>query len=164
MTGTNTYGHDNYGNYIHTNGSIACWHPKTFIRVGSPSSPRYATYGANAIDVATTADFADETEANTAGYFLPRCFINSGTEQTGFFMDKYMNSKDGTTAGKSVFGGNPIGLTSNASYNPSSSMTGCTGILADAVTLCRARGSRWNTTTAFNDWLYWDFSRCSYSM
>lgn len=148
MTGTNIEGHDNYGNYIHTNGSIVCWHPVSFMRVGSPLSPRYATYGANAIDAVGTETFANEAEANTGGYFLPRAFINNGIEQ-GFFMDKYMNSKDGTTAGKSVFGGNPISLTTSSSYNKSSDMTGCTGILADAVVLSKGRGARWNVATAF---------------
>ena len=34
MTGTNDPVSDNYGNYIHANGSIVCWLPKTFYRVG----------------------------------------------------------------------------------------------------------------------------------
>jgi hypothetical protein len=66
-----------------------------------------------------------------------------------FFIDKYMNSKDGTTASKSVFGGVPISLAATAGFTVSNGMTGCTGILADAVVLSRARGTRWNTATAF---------------
>ena len=149
MTGTNQVGHDNYGNYIHTNGSIACWLPKTFIRVGHPDSPRFATYGANALDIVGTDVFATEVEANSSGYALPRCFINDGKEQPGVFTDKYMNSKDGTTASKSVFGGVPISLAATAGYTVSNGMTGCTGILADAVVLSKARGERWNCTSAF---------------
>ena len=108
MLGTNDPASDNYGNYIHTNGSIVCWLPKTFYRVGHSSSPRFATYGANALDMVGTDVFATEVEANASGYALHRCFINGGTEQPGVFVDKYMNSKDGTTASKSVFGGVPI--------------------------------------------------------
>ena len=149
MTGTNDITSDNYGNYIHTNGSIVCWCPKAYYRVGSPESPRFATYGANALDIVGAETFATEAEANAAGYALHRAFINAGAEQSGFFIDKYMNSKDGTTASKSVFGGVPISLATTAGYTVSSGMTGCTGILADAVVLSRARGTRWNTATAF---------------
>ena len=49
MTGTNDPTSDNYGNYIHTNGSIVCWLSKSYYRVGHPDSPRYATYGKNAL-------------------------------------------------------------------------------------------------------------------
>lgn len=149
MTGTNDPASNNYGNYIHTNGSIVCWCPKAYYRVGSASSPRYATYGANAIDMVGTDVFDNEAEANAGGYVLPRAFINAGAEKSGFFIDKYMNSKDGTSSSKSVFGGVPISLTTTTTYTNSNGMTGCTGILADAVVLSRARGSRWNVTTAF---------------
>ena len=149
MIGTKDPLSDNYGNYIHANGSIVCWLPKTFYRVGHPDSPRFATYGANALDMVGTDVFVTEAEANASGYALPRCFINGGKEQPGVFVDKYMNSKDGNTASKSVFGGVPISLAKTAGYTVSSGMTGCTGILADAVVLSKARGERWNVTSAF---------------
>ena len=147
MIGTKDPASDNYGNYIHANGSIVCWLPKTFYRVGHPDSPRFATYGENALDM--TDVFETEAEANASGYALPRCFINGGKEQPGVFVDKYMNSKDGNSASKSVFGGVPISLAKTAGYTVSSGMTGCTGILADAVVLSKARGERWNATSAF---------------
>ena len=147
MIGTKDPASDNYGNYIHANGSIVCWLPKTFYRVGHPDSPRFATYGDNALDM--TDVFETEAEANASGYALPRCFINGGKEQPGVFVDKYMNSKDGNSASKSVFGGVPISLAKTAGYTVSSGMTGCTGILADAVVLSKARGERWNCTSAF---------------
>lgn len=149
MTGTNDPTSDNYGNYIHTNGSIVCWLPKSYYRVGHPDSPRYATYGENALDFEGTDVFSNEAVANAAGYVLPRVFINAGKEQPGVFVDKYMNSKDGNTSSKSIFGGVPISLTSDTSFTISNGMTNCTGILADAVVLSRARGARWNATSAF---------------
>ncbi|WNL28129.1 phage tail protein [Arcobacter cryaerophilus gv. pseudocryaerophilus] len=150
MAGTNDPASDNYGNYIHTNGSIVCWCPTTYYRVGSTESPRYATYGANALDMVGTDVFNTEAEANANGYVLHRAFINAGKEQPGFFVDKYMNSKDGNTASKSVFGGVPISLMlATAGWTTSGGMTGCTGILADAVVLSKARGERWNAATAF---------------
>lgn len=151
MTGTTTAGHDNYGNYIHTNGSIVCFYPRKFYRIGHASSPRYAVYGANAIDIEPASLFIDEAAANAAGYVLPRAFIDGGAMKTGFFRDKYVNSKKvgDTNVAVSVKNGNPIGLTTGTDYTPSSTMTGCTGILADAITLCRARGAGWNTQSIF---------------
>ena len=88
MTGTNDPVSDNYGNYIHANGSIVCWCPKAYYRVGNASSPRFATYGANALDIVGAETFATEAEANTAGYILHRCLINGGKEQAGVFVEK----------------------------------------------------------------------------
>lgn len=149
MTGTNDPTSDNYGNYIHANGSIVCWCPKAYYRVGSEESPRFATYGVNALDIVGAETFSTTAEANTAGYALHRAFINAGAEQTGFFIDKYMNSRDGYAASKSVFGGVPISLATAAGYLASIGMTGCAGMLADAVVLSKARGERWNCTSAF---------------
>lgn len=151
MDGTNTVGHDNYGNYIHTNGSIVCHYPKKYYRVGHPDAPQYATYGANSLEMVSFNTFANEAEANAAGWALHRAFIDGGTEQNGFVRFKYLASKSATDANKavSVKNGNPIGLTTNTSYNPSSTMTGCTGILADAVTLSRAIGAGWNNESVF---------------
>ena len=119
MTGTNNPSSDNYGNYIHTNGSIVCWCPKTYYRVGSSESPRFATYGDNALDIVGAETFSTTAEANAAGYALHRAFINAGKEQSGFFIDKYMNSKDGNSSSKSVFGGVPISLGATAGYTVS---------------------------------------------
>lgn len=144
MTGTTDKTHANWGNYQHSNGGISVYRPKFFYRIGHPSSPRYATYGANAVDIVGIETFANEAAANAAGYAMSRSFKNAGVEVDGYFRDKYLASKDGTTSCKSIANADPISLTTNASYNPSSTMTGCTGILADAVVLARARGAGWN--------------------
>ncbi|MCK2095653.1 hypothetical protein [Thauera aromatica] len=153
MTGTTDPAHANYGNYQHINGGICCYVPKHFVRHGHASSPRYATYGANAVDVVGTETFATEAEANAAGYYMPRAFINAGVELDGFFYDKHLASKDGTTSCKSVFGGVPISLGTTAGYTVSNGMTPpdgtCTGILADAVMLARARGTGWHCASVF---------------
>jgi len=123
--------------------------PKFFYRIGHASSTRFATYGANAHDIVGIEAFADEAAANAAGYALHRAFINAGFEQGGFFFDKYLASKDGTGSCKSVANATPISLATTATYTNSNGMTGCTGILADAVVLARARGAGWNCASAF---------------
>ena len=151
LAGTNSKGHDDYGNYIHTDGSIVCFAPRKWYRIGHVDSPRYATYGANAIDIEPGYAFADEAEANAAGYVLHRAFIDGGNMQEGFFIDKYTASKKATDSNVavSVKNGIPISLTTDANYTNSSGMTGCVGQLHDAVTLCRARGEGWNVSTGF---------------
>ena len=141
MAGTSDKASANYGNYTYSDGSVMVFVPKFYYRIGHASSPRYATYGANAIDITSANEFIDEAAANAAGYALHRAFVDGGAVKSGFFIDKYLASKDGTTSCKSIANADPISLTSNASYNPSSGMAGCTGILADAVVLARARGA-----------------------
>lgn len=141
LTGSTDKTSANYGNYQYSDGSIVCFIPKFYYRIGNAASPRYATYGANAIDIVGVEAYATEALANAAGYAMHRAFFDGGSEKSGFFIDKYLASKNGTTSCKSVQSGNPISLTTNASYNPSSGMTGCTGILADAVVLSRSRAS-----------------------
>ncbi len=148
MTGTDDEIHDNYGNYQHTNGSVMVFVPKFYYRVANASAPQYATYGANSIEIAGIDQFSDTASANAAGYVLHRAFIDGGSEKSGFFIDKYLNSKSGDSA-VSVKNQSPISLTTSTSYNPSSTMTGCTGIMADAVVLGRARGSQYNQCSAF---------------
>ena len=43
--------HANYGNYTTNNGSIMVFVPKFYYRIGNAASPRFTTYGANAVDV-----------------------------------------------------------------------------------------------------------------
>lgn len=133
--------HANYGNYTTTNGSIMVFVPKFYYRIGNAASPRFATYGENAIDVVGIETYATEALANAAGYALHRAFKDGGSVKHGFFIDKYLASKDGTTTCKSVASAVPISLATTAGYTVSDGMTGCTGILADAVVLSRARGA-----------------------
>ena len=151
LTGTNTVGSDEYGNYIHTNGSIVCWMPKGYYRIGNASAAQYDTYGDNTLEIVGTETYSTEVDANADGFILHRAFIDGGVEKAGFFIDKYINSKssDDANTAVSVKDGNPIGLTTNADYTPSSTMTDCTGILADSITLSRARGDGWNVQSIF---------------
>ncbi len=141
----------NYGNYTYSDGSVMCFIPRFYYRIGSPSSPRYATYGLNSVDILGIDTFASTAVANAAGYALHRAFIDGGVEKSGYFIDKYkcsngLSSNTGTLSGavKSQFGGVPISLTTTAGFTKSqnwiTSEGTCTGILADSVLLARSRG------------------------
>ena len=153
MSGTSDPASDNYGNYQYTDGSIMCFVPAFVYRIGSSESPRFADYGANAIDIRGLDEFASVAAANTAGYALHRAFIDGGETKSGFFIDKYIASKDGNTSCKSVKNGVPISLTTTATYTNSNGMVTpdgtCTGILADAVMLSRARGAGFACASVF---------------
>jgi hypothetical protein len=149
LTGSTDPSSDNYGNYEYTDGSVMVFVPKFYYRIASSSSPRFAAYGDNAIDIAGADVYADEAAANADGFALHRAFIDGGQVLDGFFIDKYIASKDGTASCKSVFGGVPISLTASTSYTRSDGMTGCTGILADAIVLSRARGAGFHCASAF---------------
>lgn len=142
LPGTQDSASANYGNYTYSDGSVMVFVPRFYYRIGHASSPNYAIYGLNAIDIVGVDTFATEAEANAAGYAMHRAFIDGGQVKHGFFIDKYICSKseDGISHGRSVRYGVPISLTTDAAYTRSAGMTGCTGILADAVTLSRARG------------------------
>lgn len=142
---------ENYGNYLHDNGSVMVFIPKYYYRIGHPQSPRYSVFGANTVDVVGSETFATEAEANSQGYALHRAFIDGGQEKSGFFIDKYIASKSPDNADIAISRrfGVPISLTTDVNYTRSNGMTGCTGILSDAVVLSKARGSAYNNASTF---------------
>lgn len=149
MTGHSDPASENYGNYQYSDGSVLVFIPRFYYRIGNASSSRYATYGANAIDIVGIDTYATEAAANAAGYTMHRAFKDGGVDKSGFFIDKYIASKNGSTSCKSVALGVPISLTTDVNYTNSNGMTGCTGIYADAITLSRARGAGFNCASVF---------------
>jgi hypothetical protein len=142
---------ENYGNYLHTTGSIMCYIPKFYYRLGNISHPLYAEFGDNLVEVVGKETFETEAEANVAGFILHRAFIDGGVEQDGFFIDKYIASKSPDNANIAVSRrfGNPISLTTATNYTRSNGMTGCVGQLHDAIVLSKARGGSYNNASAF---------------
>lgn len=97
----------NYGNYQYSDGSVMCWIPAYYLRIGHPSNPTYAAYGVNSISVRRLAAYPTEAEANADGYYLHRAFVNAGANQQGFFRDKYDCSLNGAIA-SSIKGAMPM--------------------------------------------------------
>lgn len=143
MSGCHNPSSDNYGNYIHTNGSIMCFVPAFCYRIGNPAAPSYARDKENALEI------RDASKGEGDGWILHRAFIDGGVQKTGFFMDKYLCSKSTTDQNVAVSVKNADQISLSSLYENSSSMSGCHGKLLDAITLGRARGAHYSCVTAF---------------
>ncbi len=96
-------------------------YPSAWTHQGSPH-----THPGNSIDVKGVVDFADTAAANAAGYALHRAFIDGGAEQSGFFVDKYMVSKNALGTGyvaSSIRFGAP--LSTDSAHNQIDDLTAC---------------------------------------
>ena len=137
----------NYGNYQYTDGSIMCWIPAYYYRIGHVNNPTYGTYGANSVDIQPDLAFASEATANAAGYALHRAFKNAGAKQRGFFYDKYQCSNNSGVA-SSIKNGNP--LSSNSAHNPFSGLTGTpANAYHGAFAAAKTRGSQFHVSSRF---------------
>lgn len=108
----------NYGNYQYADGSIMVWIPKFYYKITAP----------NSISIKGIDTYATTALANAAGYALHRVFIDGNVEKDGFFVDKYMISKNAWGAGyigSSLKNGLPI--STHADHNPIADLTACAG-------------------------------------
>ena len=111
----------NYGNYEYSDDSIMVWIPKFYYKIHDGD-----ILSTNTIEIRGADFFTDTAAANTAGYALHRAFIDAGSEQDGFFVDKYKCSKNAKGAGyvaSSIKNGNPISTAST--HNPIADLTAC---------------------------------------
>lgn len=147
LDGTDNPLSQNHGNYRYSDGSIQCWIPAFYARIGHPSNPTYATYGVNSVDIKSYSYFVDIAAANAEGYFLPRCFIDGGAVKLGVFVDKYMCSNNGGIA-SSIKNGNPLSAADN--HNPFSGLTGApSNTYAGAWQAAKTRGSQFFVMSRF---------------
>jgi hypothetical protein len=78
----------------------------------------------NVVMIKASSAYANTAAANADGYALHRAFIDGDVEQSGFFVDKYMASKNACGSGyigSSIKGGKPLSTAS--AHNP---LAGCT--------------------------------------
>ena len=147
MPGTMITGHDNYGNYQYSDGSVTCWIPAYYYRWNGADSPRKAVYGNNACDVLPFNAFPSVLAAAVAGWPLHRAFWDDGVIQPGVFVDKYKCSNNGGVA-SSVKNGIP--LSSNGANNPFSGLNGApANIYAGAIDAAKTRGPDFFPTSPF---------------
>ena len=87
MAGCRDSASDNYGNYMHTSGSVMVWIPAFYYKWGTGANG----LSVNVVDIKPFSAYADVATANAAGYALHRAFYDGGV-QPGFFIDKYLCS------------------------------------------------------------------------
>lgn len=147
MMGTTIKGHENYGNYKFSDGSIMCYVPKFYYRWGHRDSPNFAKHGANALDVKPASAFASESAANSAGYALHRAFYDGGKIKQGFFVDKYQASNNGGVASSVKFA---VPMSTSSANNPISGLTGSiANNLGGTIDAAKTRGQDFFPTTIF---------------
>ena len=153
LSGTFNTSSDEYGNYRYADGSIMCWIPAFYYRIAHASNPTYGAYTVNSVDIKPYSYFANTSAANAAGYALHRAFYD-GTEQPGFFVDKYLgsNSLGANVSGGTVLsiaGGIPIDT--DGSQSGVGAISGCGGVnnYGMAQTACKSRGTSFHAASVF---------------
>lgn len=134
---------DNYGNYQYTDGSVMCFVPKYYYKIGTGLNG----LAVHIIDVKGIETFSSTAAANSAGYALHRAFIDGGSEKSGFFIDKYICSNNGGVA-SSIKNGNPI--STHADHNPIANLTACSGnYFYEVINAAHGRGVIFNCASKF---------------
>ena len=142
LPGHNDPAHDNYGGYTFSDGSVMVWVPQFYYRIAHTSNPTYARFAPNDIHIVGEDVFASRAAAAVGGFVLHRAFIDGGVEQQGFFVDKYLCSKNALGSGyvaSSTRNGLPLSTASD--HNPIGGLTATSGINAcyAAITAAKAR-------------------------
>lgn len=156
MEGCEDPNSENYGNYIHTNGSIMCFIPAFCYRLGNATAPSYSRDGENALEIRyatefpqfshdlvfTKADFGD-------GWILHRAFVDGARMKMGFFVDKYLCSNVNNKAA-SVKNADWLMCTNEPARRYSTKyISGTVGTGLDAITLSRDRGKHYSLVTCY---------------
>lgn len=147
LPNTFVLGSDNYGNYLYSDNSVMVWIPAFYVRIGHVDNPTYATYGVNSIHTQPIRAFSSVAVAESAGYFLPRAFIDGGDQLPGFMIDKYECSNNSGTA-SSIKNGNP--LSCHTDHNPFSGLTGSpANNMSGAFSATKTRGTQFFPASLF---------------
>lgn len=137
MTGTTDPASENYGNYQYQDGSVMCWIPKFYYKIGTGSNG----LGVNIIDIKSDREYSSRAAAEADGYALHRAFVDGGEVKRGFMVDKYQCSKAAWGTGQiasSIKNGNPI--STEAAHNPIADLTAIsTNAYFEVVTAAHAR-------------------------
>lgn len=158
MEGCENPSSDNYGNYVHTNGSIMCCIPAFCYRLGNATAPSYSRDGENALEIRDATTFSQFSQDATFsspdfgdGWILHRAFVDGNKLKNAFFIDKYLCSNVNKQA-SSVKNGDWLMcyFVSSLSY-PYFTVTlpSTAGKAYDAITLSRARGDYYSLVTCY---------------
>lgn len=147
---------DNYGNYIHTKGSIMCCIPAFCYRLGEATAPSYNRDGVGALEIKdakkfpqfshdavfSSPDFGD-------GWILHRAFVDGNKLKNAFFIDKYLCSNVNGQAA-SVKNADWL-MCCDDTTKPyfTKQISGTVGQAYDAIKLSRARGDYYSLVTCY---------------
>lgn len=146
----------NYGNYIHTNGSIMCCIPAFCYRLGKATAPSYSQDGVDALEIKEATKFpqfshdAAFSSPDFGGdWILHRAFVDGNKLKRAFFIDKYLCSNVNGQAA-SVKNADWLMCHSNSTETYcTKSISGTVGEAYDAITLSRARGDHYSLVTCY---------------
>lgn len=147
---------DNYGNYIHTKGSIMCCIPAFCYRLGKATAPSYNRDAVDALEIKdatkfpqfshdavfSSPDFGDD-------WILHRAFVDGNKLKNAFFIDKYLCSN---VNGQVVSVKNADWLMCHDDITKpyfTRQLSGTAGQAYDAITLSRARGDYYSLVTCY---------------
>jgi hypothetical protein len=143
MSGTLDPASDNYGNYQYSDGSVMCWMPAYYYKIGTGSNG----LAVNLVDIKPFGTYADVATANTAGYALHRAFYDGGAIKSGVFVDKYLASNNSGVASSIRLG---LPLSSAAAHNPFGGLSGApANTYAGAIAAAKTRGASFFCSSLF---------------
>ena len=147
---------DNYGNYIHTNGSIMCCIPAFCYRLGRATAPSYKRDVVDALEIKDATKFPQFSHDAVFsspdfgdGWILHRAFVDGNKLKNAFFIDKYLCSNINDQA-VSVKKADWLMCCSDPNQTYSTYyISGTVGQAYDAITLSRARGDYYSLVTCY---------------
>lgn len=147
---------DNYGNYIHTNGSIMCCIPAFCYRLGKATAPSYKRDGGDALEIKDATAFPQFSHDAVFSspdfgndWILHRAFVDGNKLKNAFFIDKYLCSNVNGQAA-SVKNADWL-MCYDDTTKPyfTKHISGTVGQAYDAITLSRARGDYYSLVTCY---------------
>lgn len=147
---------DNYGNYIHTNGSIMCCIPAFCYRAGNEAAPSYSRDDVDALEIRDATGFpqfshdaAFSSPDFGNGWVLHRAFVDGNKLKKAFFIDKYLCSNISGQATSKKDANWLMCYNSNTATYYTRFISGTVGNAYDAITLSRARGDYYSLVTCY---------------
>ena len=147
---------DNYGNYIHTNGSIMCCIPAFCYRLGKATAPSYTRDGVDALEIKDATKFSQFSHDAVFSspdfgndWILHRAFVDGNKLKNAFFIDKYLCSNVNGQAA-SVKNADWL-MCCDDTTEPyfTKHISGSDGLAYDAIILSRARGAYYSLVTCY---------------
>ena len=156
MEGCKDPNSENYGNYVHTNGSIMCCIPAFCYRLGNTTAPSYSRDGADALEIRDATEFpqfshdaAFSSPDFGDGWILHRAFVDGNKLKNAFFIDKYLCSNVNSQAASVKNADWLVCINDPTPTYYTRHISGTSGAAHDALTLSRVRGDYYSLVTCY---------------